>query len=787
MRKYITVLLSFLALTLLSGCGQSADTPSLSEEGGVTAQWRTEGFAAPGKLEDEQIFWTDQYLPWEHKSQTSATGTDRIGCLDSGVCGELFWYFGAEPESDGTFSWPPSGEYVLEIYDTVSGECTVKRFSPAELGLQNELGGLSGMDILDGEHYVLQWVEYEQNEEGMYLKTGEKMVYTDLLGDTRTTDLWDIFLEKGIEQQVYSERPWVPVRFRCDGNGNIYVTMTEENGNSRFYLFGKDGEILLEQEAPGLSLLEPLRTPDGELIFPVYNSTDKCYEFLWADKSEGELRSLARMETSIYSIVQMYGMLGDDIYYRSRENAENGSGEGIVRWNIRSGMRTFMFGFQTAGIDTGFQTMLALREGQTPFLRLTNNKDGEYKEWLTPLSQQKTDSADIRVANLTMSEMTKEWIAKSTTLASMEDPNFRYVYEDASAQEDRDRLLIELSQGKGPDLMFVSIEDMYMLEEKGLLMDIGELIPQEIREQLLPGALEIGTVNGRLLGVPVGVHAETLVISSDIWQENTWSLEDVITLMEEGKLSGAIRSNYLMGDYLSPELTVVELIVNSLNDSFLIDWENRKCHFDDERFIRLLELTSADLSNVPAGTQNWLDEGENIVWGYFLAVTSFLNFFDHIEKENGLIVGYPTGGACGSYLVAEGGVLVANANIAKREEAACFLKTLLGDEIQSQTNILCLGVRRIDPEYYIAMDESGRLSFFGGDFAPEVHIFEDGSTSLHRAETFLEDCVALPPRYPQIIRIVTEELSAFYAGDKSAEATAETIDRRVQLYLDEGN
>lgn len=327
-----------------------------------------------------------------------------------------------------------------------------------------------------------------------------------------------------------------------------------------------------------------------------------------------------------------------------------------------------------------------------------------------------------------------------------------------------------------------------MLEEKGLLLDIGELIPQELQEKLLPGALEIGTVDGRLLGVPAAVKAKTLVVSEGVWSEDTWRLEDVIRLMEEGKLAGAIRSPYVMGDdYLSPFLTVHLLVGDSLGDSFLIDWENRTCHFDDERFIRLLELTSTDMSSVPHATEDWLNGENNIAWCYFTHESEFLDFFVHMEQEDGRIVGYPTEGACGSYLMAEGGVLVVNADIAQKEAAAYFLDTLLGEELQSKKNMLCLSVRKLDPEDYIVKEESGRLVFLGGEDATEVPVFQDGSTSLHRAKDFLESCVAVPPGYSQISQIISEELNAMYAENKSPKTTAGNINNRVQLYLDEGN
>lgn len=785
MKKKISVLLVSLVLTILSGCGQPGDVtpPPESETEGEAAQWKTEGFATPGKLENEQIYWTDQYLPWEHKSQDSADEPKERSSLDYGVCGELFWNLGKERGADEVDVLGPEAEYVLEIYDTVGGECAVKRFSPGELGLEGNLGYLDSMDMLDEEHYVLRWVDWEQDEEGMYSQTVDSMIYTDLADNLRIADVREIYLEKGIYQEASAEqRTWQSLNWRCDGKGNICVIDYKEDGSRGFYLFDQSGEILLEFEGTSKqNLVDPLRTPGGELILPVYDETEKCYEFLWADAAAGELRSLARMETPIPCIGQMYGMLGDDIYYRSWAMSE----EGIVKWNIKSGRRVQVFDFQTAGLDTSYHTMLALREGQLPVLRLTKFKDGKPREWIAALTQQRT-TADgaIRVANLA-TDGYESYLTECARLASMETPDFHYEYEDASAQEARDRILIELSQGKGPELLFVSPEDMYMLEEKGLLLDIGELIPGQLQEELLPGAIEIGTIDDRFLGMPMAVTAETLAVAADTWSEDTWRLEDVIDLMEEGKLTGAIRSPYvMMNDYISPSLTVLTLVDDSLGDSFLIDWEKRESHFDDERFIRLLELTGTDMSGVHQDTDTWLNGGKDFLWGYFPFTADFLNFFAHMEEEGGRIVGFPTEGDCGSYLKANG-VLVVNANIAHKEAAAYYLQTLLGDEVQLKISMLGLSVRKLSPENYIVEEEDGRLVYLGGWHAPEIPVFEDGTTSIHRAKTFLESCAAAPPRDTQIIRIIAEELSAMYAENKSPRTAADIINSRVQLYLDE--
>lgn len=776
MKKLVTALALSFVLAILSGCGQTQpDVPPGASAAVEDAPWRTEGLAAWGEQTTEQAFWVGRYLPWEHKSKTAGT---EMHYEDSGECGELFWWFGVEAGAGETSTWSSGKKYILEIYDTVSGETTTKRFTPRDLGLESEICRLESADLIDSGHYVIRGMGYELDEEGVCRQTVDRMIYTDLAGDIRFADFLEIYLEKGIEKErtdVTEEFKGFPlvqdINWRCDGKGNFCVVMNKkERGSGLFWLFDSNGEILLEYEGTTRQqFADPLRTRDGELILPVYDWEEGCYEFLWADASEGELRFLSRMESKGNDISKMCGLLGDDIYYLSWR--------GIVKWNIKSGRRVQVFDFIEAGMSTQYQVTLALRPDQTPVLRLRK----EDKDWLAVLEDHEVSAGEaIRVANLTKagSSFSGSPVANCAMYASLVDPNLRYQYEEA--EEFRDRILAELSAGEGPDLLYVSREDMYMLDEKGLLLDLEELIPGELREELLPGALGLGTVSGKLKGVPVAVETATLVAARNTWPGDTWKLEDVIGLMEEGKLAGAIYSPSMQGAYHSPVVTVWELVQYSLDDSFLIDWENRKSHFDDERFIRLLEATRTNLLNAPK-TETWLDGGKHLGICY-LNHKSYINeLFTLLEEEDGRCIGYPTDAACGNYLETSG-VLVVNANLTQKEAAAIFLKTLLGEELQSDVGSAGLSVRKLSPEDGVYVTESGAL-FYNGS---ELTVFSDGTTALQRAATFLESCVAAPRTYSRLDAIIVEELSTMQTQNLSPRQTAENLNRHIQLYLDEG-
>jgi len=67
----------------------------------------------------------------------------------------------------------------------------------------------------------------------------------------------------------------------------------------------------------------------------------------------------------------------------------------------------------------------------------------------------------------------------------------------------------------------------------------------------------------------------------------------------------------------------------------------------------------------------------------------------------------------------------------------------------------------------------------------ELALKPDGSTYLEEYLDFVESCQPAPYIPVQIRLIVQEEAHSFFEGSKGAVETAEAIQSRVQLYLEE--
>lgn len=776
-KSIFNIMVCFLLCGAVAGCGKEeagqtvqTEQPAQAEHTEQTeqsARWKTQGFAISKDAEKDGELNVREYVLWEHDAALSAGEGKVVSFIDSGSCGELIWKLSGVREQGSHREW------MLEIYNAFTGESTVKKFSYEELGLENTDGMLKGMDLIDRDHYVFQWVEAEYDDEGYVSRwTADRRIYTDLAGEAYSVDLWPGYLEAGLVDGDTGNNLW---EGKCDGKGNIYVLASRgKQGYESVHLFDRSGKMILEYRGEQFQAVqEPLRTREGELIFPVLDSQNRQLEYLWADTEKGEMRSLAREDTFSTNIYQIYGMQGNEIYY-------NNANKEIVRWNIESGERTKILDLPANGLVVGVEVLMALgKEGDQPILCLMDQ--GYDKDWLAPLTDQEVSGREpVRLTDLVKSyDQTRNPVSDSISLAARINRDFFYLYEDDSTEESRTRILADLSSGNGPDLMYVSLEDMRMLEETGALLDMSELLPQDRVKEMLPGAVEIGTIGGKFVGIPMEVTADTLMVARDTWSKDSWTLENIIRLMESGELEGAFY-NFISDSYIYPLGTMNWLIEYSLADSFLIDWENRESHFDDERFLRLLELTYTNLNGGPVETETRLNGGKRISLETVGLGPNDSSFDVARERENGYYVGLPTSGDCGNYLNTEG-VIVVNAATKNKEAVRAYLEALCSSKFQS--SLLRAGAFGYDSEKGYIDQDSGKLMWTPVD---EIAVFPDNTSSLDRVNEFLRECVAAPPKYPALKEIISEELTVMYEQNKDPEEAAKVINNRVQLYLDEG-
>lgn len=764
MKAYRLCTAILVCLLCLAGCQRDGAEQEASIEETDTLsdiEWKTGGFAAAGELKESKGLWPAEYIEWEHEydpelnleSSSSQVFEDRIYQLN-------------------TFSTKDAGyRYLLEIYDTSSMQVTITEIHENLPGADGSY--IADMSVIDSGVYAFLVMKRDRNEADTVDLVQADIVYTDLEKEIDRVDLMPAIRENGLED-IYQE-------CLCDALGNIYLRELEENIVSNHLLvFDRNGSLWMDQRLEkNDEIATPFRTPEGNLIFPVNNHREKTARLVFFDSEEKEMHVLSELKEE--SIKQLDGMQGAELYYENHY--------GIVKWDLVSGDRTLVFSFEDNSVPWVYHTMLVFRDGQTPVFRIYAEVSGRKEDWLMVLSEQEPEKAEpLQIVSLNGNQ---DSVRDCVALASRRNPGLSFTYKscaDKELEDFRTRIMAELVAGNGPDILYVSREDMRRLQDMGALADLDSFLTEEMKDRILPAIIELGTVDGAFVGLaPILDDMVSVVTLKSIWEPDVWKLEDLIGLLDTGDFTGIFCQGTTS---FAPEALLKWLTKFGLQESVLVNWETRESHFDGDLFLKILELARTYGSANPFEADTWLGVGGCLGQPLGASINTFNALYEEYGDEYHF-VGWPTRESSGNYLNSKG-VLVVNRNTANSEAVTAYLSCLLEDEIQYPSysiipkySILKVSLEDIETVAITAEGFENETRFFWKDH--RLLLKEDGTTTLQDHKDFLESCIPEPDGYEDIVNMVWEEAQSYMAGDKSAGEVARIVDSRIQLYLDEGN
>lgn len=378
----------------------------------------------------------------------------------------------------------------------------------------------------------------------------------------------------------------------------------------------------------------------------------------------------------------------------------------------------------------------------------------------------------------------------ATKLTYDADAQYTFLYEEPkSGEEDAfyTRTLADLVAGKGPDILYISPSQLQTLQEKGALAELTQYLPQETQDNLLPAALQMGTVGDGLYGVPTDFALVwSLMSTREIWDGDTWTVEQLLDLMEACQ----DRENVLldMENGADSGTLLGNIILMDLENTPFIDWEKRECYFDGELFRRAMRLCKACGRS---GNSYGNDGYEAIRQGDCLGTTVVVTSIQHFSRRAALLgediyhcVGMPTQGSSGSFAQAYG-ILVVNSRCAETQALTTFLEYLYSREGQAPLrDLYTMSVLRF-PADDITEFYGGSKSIQNYSYVGLLEEKADGSTYAEEYRAFLDSCVPRPTKYMDVWDMIMEEAEKYLEGDQTLDNVCQIIQSRVQLYLSE--
>ncbi len=516
-----------------------------------------------------------------------------------------------------------------------------------------------------------------------------------------------------------------------------------------------------------------------------YNSETASSDLYRYDTSATQRLLIANLPQTCFTLC----IESEDIIYYS-------SGAYIIRYNMAEQTGTCVASMYDCGLSSSHdchmlltekdQLVLVILNGDTPGIYyLAKESDIQIDE----TTQVTLSMADLRPFSPTQ-DFGTQMAARLSTQSNTLDIQIKKTDNPSDAEGFRDRMINEMIAGKGPDLLLTYASDLQLLAEKGMLMDLAPMISSETRDVLFPHVVQLGTVDNTLYALPLELMYDSMLVSKNVWSEDSWTRQDLLSLIEDGQ-DRAYPIIYFGRQISANELLF--LLLGNYESSPFLDFQKGICYFDSKEFIRLLELckkygTQTIVSQSPLSSSDILTamkQGEVITkqvsfYDGFAEFSRFMNSY----STNYHLIGYPEVGTRAN----SSSYLIVNANSPHYQAIKQYVDFLLSYENQySLTHPLRSDVyeNRLPAkanggmfQMPITLDQSQTAS---------IEAKPNGESYLEEYLDFLNNVAAYRNSHSAITAILSDELADYMNNNKSARDIAAIIQSRVQLYLDENN
>lgn len=652
---------------------------------------------------------------------------------------------------------------------------------------------ISSMTVApDGKLMILiNRYTYEQDEEG------------NVTNAESAIELWDVSPEDGSVGEkkditkLAGDSEYAYIQYFCvDGQGNIYVS----DGDNGIHVVKQDlspvCDIKLDNWIQGM-----MPSKEGDIYISSYGENGL------------ELRPVDLNGKKLGEAVEgMAGGYGNTQYYTGvSQSLVTNSSDQVSLFDLSSGTSEPLFKWLDADIDGNeVSEMGELSDGRIWAIVRNNSESAS------------TGGNTYEVVFLTRTEASKVEAKKEILLGTMWlDSNLKKGIIDFNKTNGQYRITVkeygggddymeglnqfnaDLTTANCPDMISLSNIDFEQYASKGILEDLYPYMEKSgfKKEDYLENILKAYESDGRLCGIlPQFYISTTMAKASLVGDKTGWTLSEMLDFVEENEpeniFSDGTRSSIFY-----------YCIYNNIDE--FIDWQNGKCFFDGEDFIRTLEFAA----NFPE-EYDYSREGEGISSkirsNKLLLMQSTISSVQEYQMMNGMFgekiafVGYPNSERKGNLIQATGGCIGLSAKSKNKDGAWEFMQRLLSDEYQdslvSEHGSWGFPVKKsalekqfeidMTPDFYEDEEgnkiESPKTTWGWDDF--EMEIMAATQEEIDAVKEIIASADKLSGNVgvnEQLTSIITEESEPFFKGQKSAADVAGIIQNRIQIYVNE--
>ena len=426
----------FIWVVLLLLCLSACAKEKVSEQGTYgteesTVDWRGQEFQVQENVANNQTIWMDKFNLIDISDMLSS---------DESVFMSIYL---------GQF-----GEKVYYLYELYNKESQNSRYACVSVNLtdmtrsvhseftMSDIGYMAPYYLVFGACMPEEGILMLDLEEGYY-NADEELVrnrYWSYIEDKKIVKQMDmtsfvkdndLFLDAGFigngENQVYL----------ADDGCIYYLPMDKYYDVNFLYVFDGEGNLLNQYQKPQNSKFRsPIRTQDGDYLFPIYMNHEKRVDMVYYDKDSNSVRKLGGIEDN--GIMKPVVMHGSRIYYISENK--------VISWDVVTGDRTECCNLTDLGYYNN-SSLLMLWCNAKPYIRFKDAierretglaaKEEEIKKRsneVEKLTEQRVQELE-RISGLT-SEQAKEYLLKTVEDEVKHDTAKLYKELESRAKEE---------------------------------------------------------------------------------------------------------------------------------------------------------------------------------------------------------------------------------------------------------------------------------------------------------------------------------------------------------------
>lgn len=623
--------------------------------------------------------------------------------------------------------------------------------------------------------------------------------YYDLVKlDMQGNEQWSVSVGSSGSNQIDDGGNYYYVnRILCDNSGNVWVFDT-----ACYTCYDKDGNKGVSIEAPENSSGDIWLTKEGNFIVGQWDAEWTNIEFYEIDTKNGKMGKEPLVLPGSY--YQYSYCSGADSQWDML--ATNSIGVWAFNWGDTE--MTKVMDFILSDFEgTSIYNLKSISDKQF----IGNYYDADWNNKVATFTKVPAEEVkDKYIMTLACYYMDTD-IRKQVIEFNRSHEDVRITLNDYSMYNTEDnweagieKMNSDILAGNVPDILVVpSNLDISIYSNKGLFADLYEFMDKDTtikREDYLQNIIALGEYNGELYELIPRFNAVTLIgKTSDVGEGFSWTYDDVNALMS--KKGEGVR----LFSEDSARSSIMYYGINLAFDQFY-NSNTGECKFDSPEFIQYLELLNQfpeEVSEDLWSQDNYWVEYET-QWRNGKTVLKYgwiYNFKTYVEMSQGYFgekvsyIGFPTAEGSGSAAYVDFTFAMAEES-AFKDEAWEYISYFIKDEYQESFDSgFPVKLSALDKKAEKDMQPSTWVDEETGEEIVEDYYFWIGEEELILELPTKEECQYVidflknidyrQKDVSDITAIIEEDTAAYFAGEKTAQQVADTIQSRVKIFVNE--